>query len=169
MGALRLRLRIAPAPGAYGSSLGNSMRKSAADPSIRIGTHRGGRSSVHSYGEADGIHHYIAQELVGDGHNLGNVLAELREKNSIPEGYYREAAEFIQSIARAMQSAHDTGVIHRDLKPQNILIDEEGQPKITDFGLARITGEESLSGPYGTARDLQLHEPRAGHGQEHSD
>jgi serine/threonine protein kinase len=107
-----------------------------------------GLVSVYSHGEADGVH-YIAQELVGEGHNLGNVIAELRDQDTLPEGYYREVAEFIIAVAQAMQAAHDAGVIHRDLKPQNILIDEEGRPRITDFGLAKITGEESLSGRYG--------------------
>ena len=40
-------------------------------------------------------------------------------------------------------------MIHRDLKPQNILIDEEGRPRVVDFGLARITDEASISGRFG--------------------
>lgn len=107
-----------------------------------------GLVSIHAYGEVDGVH-YICQELVGDGHNLGNVLTALREEEVLPEGYHGEVVEFVAAIAEAMQAAHEAGVIHRDLKPQNILIDAEGKPRITDFGLARISGEDSLSGRYG--------------------
>jgi hypothetical protein len=107
-----------------------------------------GLVSIYSYGEADGVH-YIAQELVGNGHNLSNVLLALHEQEVVPAGYYEETAEFVLGAAEAMQAAHEAGVIHRDLKPQNILIDEDARPRITDFGLAKITGEESLSGRLG--------------------
>jgi serine/threonine protein kinase len=104
-----------------------------------------GLVSVYSSGEGGGVHH-IALEMVGDGHNLAHVLKTLREQESVPDGYYGEVAEFVLAVAEAMESAHQADVIHRDLKPQNILIDAEGEPRITDFGLARIVGERSLSG-----------------------
>lgn len=54
----------------------------------------------------------------------------------------REAAELMAKLADAMEHAHQALVIHRDLKPGNILFDENGEPKITDFGLAKKVGED---------------------------
>ena len=65
----------------------------------------------------------------------------------------RGAAERIETLARAIDVAHRSGVVHRDLKPMNILLTKEGQPKVADFGLAKlidsphsITEEGTLAG-----------------------
>jgi eukaryotic-like serine/threonine-protein kinase len=55
------------------------------------------------------------------------------------------AAALIRTIARAVQHAHRRGVLHRDLKPDNILIDERGQPYVADFGLAKQVGDATLT------------------------
>lgn len=46
-------------------------------------------------------------------------------------------------VAEAVQHAHDRGVLHRDLKPQNILLTADGQPRVTDFGLAKVSSVDS--------------------------
>ena len=72
---------------------------------------------------------YIGMKLVS-----GETLSARMAAGPMPE---REAAALVLKIARAIQYAHDRGVIHRDLKPANILIDGDGEPHVSDFGLAK--------------------------------
>jgi tetratricopeptide (TPR) repeat protein len=99
---------------------------------------------VLSNGEDRGIS-WIAMEYVDGSWTLREFLDETSRHDKTPEGYYRDVATFLARVADALEAAHTRGVIHRDLKPQNILITPDDEPKVTDFGLARITDESLLS------------------------
>jgi len=84
--------------------------------------------SVHEIGRHEG-HYFFTMDYV----DSDSLAVRLREGSLSAE----ESARLVETIARAMHYAHGEGVLHRDLKPANILIDESGQPHITDFGLAK--------------------------------
>jgi WD40 repeat protein/tRNA A-37 threonylcarbamoyl transferase component Bud32 len=84
---------------------------------------------------------YITLELV-DGESLSTRMAGRPQPP-------RAAAAWVEAVARAVQFAHDRGVVHRDLKPSNVLLAADGQPKLCDFGVAKLlTGSDlkTLSG-----------------------
>ena len=93
--------------------------------------------SVYEVGEADG-RYFISMELAGG----GTLAQRLQQERFTP----RAAAALAGQLARAVQHAHDHGVLHRDLKPGNVLFDAAGEPRISDFGLARLaTGGSVLT------------------------
>ncbi|MFH2002242.1 MAG: serine/threonine-protein kinase, partial [Planctomycetota bacterium] len=100
--------------------------------------------AIFAAGEHNGLH-YIVEELVQDGRTLADELMQLKKEKGDSIGYFREVARLFAQTADALAHAHASGVIHRDVKPTNILITPEGMPKITDFGLARITDALILS------------------------
>ena len=70
----------------------------------------------------------------------GGQLDEVVRREAMPP---RRAAELIVKIARTVHYAHEHGILHRDIKPGNILLDQKGEPHLTDFGLARLVESES--------------------------
>ena len=70
----------------------------------------------------------------------GQSLRGLRRTASLERA---QRLELVAQICDAVHHAHQRGLIHRDLKPCNILVDESGQPKILDFGVARLTDSDS--------------------------
>jgi len=93
--------------------------------------------SIHEIGEFDG-QPYFSMDYVS-----GRSLADVVREHALPAG---RAARYVRTIATAIHYAHQRGVLHRDLKPGNVLIDEADQPRITDFGLAKqFQGEPESS------------------------
>jgi serine/threonine-protein kinase len=84
---------------------------------------------VYEVGERDGTYYFSMRFVEGD--NLDEVVS--RGLTSV-----RQAAELIAKIARTAHYAHERGILHRDIKPGNILLDANGEPHLTDFGLARL-------------------------------
>src|SRR5437588_3411962 len=89
---------------------------------------------IYEVGERDGAC-YFSMGLVE-----GGQLDAVAKRESIP---IRRAAELIAKLARTVSYAHEHGILHRDIKPGNILLDAKGEPHLTDFGLARLVETES--------------------------
>jgi WD40 repeat protein/predicted Ser/Thr protein kinase len=100
---------------------------------------------IYEVGEQDG-HPYLTLEFV-DGGSLAQKLAGAPRSP-------RQAAELVETLARAIHCAHQHGIVHRDLKPANVLLTADGIPKITDFGLAKCAGPETGDTPVTPGRAL---------------
>jgi TolB-like protein/predicted Ser/Thr protein kinase len=89
---------------------------------------------IHEVGERDGSC-YFSMKFVE-----GGQLDEVVRRTPIST---RQAVELIAKMARTVHYAHEHGILHRDIKPGNILLDQKGEPHLTDFGLARLVESES--------------------------
>jgi serine/threonine protein kinase/Tfp pilus assembly protein PilF len=89
---------------------------------------------IYEIGESDGSC-YFSMKLIE-----GGQLDQIVKREPMPT---RRAAELIAKLARTVQYAHEHGIVHRDIKPGNILLDAKGNPHLTDFGLARLAETES--------------------------
>lgn len=116
--------------------------------------------AIHEVGEHEG-RHFFSMEYV-DGPNLQDLV---RMKPMEPA----RAARHVQAVAEAIHYAHQQGVLHRDLKPSNVLIGASDQPKITDFGLAKVLANDTeltLSGQVlGTPNYLPPEQASGKHGK----
>jgi tRNA A-37 threonylcarbamoyl transferase component Bud32 len=83
--------------------------------------------AVHESG-ADGEHYYIATEFIA-----GQTLAQAIDEESLG---FRAAAQIVRELAEALHYAHELGIVHRDVKPANVMVDEQGKSHLMDFGLA---------------------------------
>src|ERR1700681_377897 len=104
--------------------------------------------SVYDRGEWSGTY-YIAMEYL-DGRSLDSIV---REEAPLPP---ERAIEITEQVLRAARFAHRRAIVHGDLKPHNVILDEEGRVKVTDFGIARAGASEitQTGSIMGTARYL---------------
>ncbi len=118
--------------------------------------------NVYDVGDDDGLH-YIVMELVE-----GITLKKFIERKGKLE--VKEAIGISIQIAQGMEAAHANHIIHRDIKPQNIIISKEGKVKVTDFGIAKATTSNTItSNAMGSVHYLSPEQARGGYSDEKSD
>ncbi len=102
-----------------------------------------GIAQIYEAGASDTVQPFFAMELV-----QGEPLLEHADKNRLGT---RGRLELLARVSDAVDHAHQKGIIHRDLKPGNILVDAMGQPKVLDFGIARLTESDLQTATLQTA------------------
>lgn len=118
--------------------------------------------NVYDVGDEDGLY-YIVMELV-EGITLKNFI-ERKGKLEL-----KEAIGIAIQIAQGMEAAHSNHIIHRDIKPQNIIISREGKVKVTDFGIAKAVSSNTItSNAMGSVHYISPEQARGGYSDEKSD
>ena len=119
--------------------------------------------NVYDVGVENGIY-YIVMELVE-----GITLKKYIEKRGrLP---YKEAVSIAIQVANGMDAAHKHNIVHRDIKPQNIIISKEGKVKVTDFGIAKVASSATIntSASMGSGHYISPEQARGGYSDERSD
>ncbi len=93
--------------------------------------------SIFDVGQEKEVYYLVMEYIEGD--NLKNLV---RGKGALPQG---QAVEIARQVGEALQHAHGNNIVHRDVKPQNILITTDGRAKLTDFGIAREASTATLT------------------------
>ena len=118
--------------------------------------------NVYDVGDENGIH-YIVMELVE-----GITLKKYIEKRGrLP---YKEAISIAIQVANGMEAAHNHNIVHRDIKPQNIIISKDGKVKVTDFGIAKAASTATInSSAMGSVHYISPEQARGGYSDQRSD
>ncbi|HEX5579414.1 MAG TPA: protein kinase, partial [Candidatus Limnocylindria bacterium] len=115
--------------------------------------------SVYDYGtESDGTQFIVMQLVEGD--DLAGIL---RERTRLETD---DAVRVAIGVASALEAAHRRGLVHRDVKPGNILITDDGDVKVTDFGIARAVAEASMTVTGTTLGSVHYFSPEQARGDE---
>ncbi len=128
---LNRRVALKMLHGHYGPE---ELKRFLEEAETAAGLHHNNIAQIYEVGEHAGVPFFSMEYL-----ESGSLADRLRTKLPSPH----EAANLMISVARALHSAHQRNVIHRDMKPANILMDPDGVPKVTDFGIAKRLDEDS--------------------------
>lgn len=140
----------------------NFVSKFRAEAQSAAGLMHANIVNVYDVGEEDGIY-YIIMELVE-----GITLKKYIEKKG--NLGVREAVSIAIQVAQGIEAAHKHHIVHRDIKPQNIIISKEGKVKVTDFGIARAASSNTINSTVmGSVHYISPEQARGGYSDEKSD
>ena len=119
--------------------------------------------NVYDVGDENGIY-YIVMELV-EGITLKKYI---EKRGKLP---FKEAVSIAIQVANGLDAAHKHRIVHRDIKPQNIIISKEGKVKVTDFGIAKVASSSTInsSSTMGSVHYISPEQARGGYSDERSD
>lgn len=138
------------------------VRRFTTEARSTAGLHHPNIVAILDEGNEQGIH-YIVMELA-EGMTLKRYIRRYGRLS------VRETVDFAIQIASGIQAAHAHNIVHRDIKPQNIIVSESGKIKVTDFGIAKAaTGDTIASSTMGSVRYLSPEQARGGYSDVRSD
>lgn len=120
--------------------------------------------SIYDVGKEDGLH-YIVMELIE-----GKTLKEIIKENGKLQ--WKDAVKIAMQIASGLEQAHKNHIVHRDIKPHNIIMTKEGNAKVTDFGIAKAVSNSTINAFGSTVGSVHYFSPehaRGGYTDEKSD
>ena len=128
---LNRRVALKMLTGHYGP---DELQRFLAEAETAAGLHHTNIAHIYEVGEHDGAPFYSMEYVEG-----GSIADRLRKELPTP----RDTAQLLIQVARALHYAHQNGIVHRDMKPANVLLDIDGVPKVADFGIAKRLKEDT--------------------------